>query len=93
MAKIIFDLVSEYLVPLEEDASDGDIAEHIAAYIPLLTYEPLKRPETESEYIKVHPHSYDVTVAVSASMLAFMNRINDIYLEGKLNFSPFITIT
>jgi hypothetical protein len=47
----------------------------------------------DERYVKVHPHRYLNTVALSIYQYNFIQRINQLYFDSKLPLSRFIEVT
>jgi hypothetical protein len=94
MSRIINDLQEGYIDegPLTRQYSNADVYAWANEYEHLLDYDPLKK-NVDERYVKVHPHRYLNTVALSIYQYNFIQRINQLYFDSKLPLSQFIEVT
>lgn len=94
MSRIINDLQEGYIdeEPLTKQYSNGDVYAWANEYEHLLDYDPLKK-NVDERYVKVHPHRYLNTVALSIYQYNFIQRINQLYFNSRLPLSQFIEVT
>lgn len=94
MSRIINDLQEGFIdeEPLSKPYSNADVYAWANEYERLLDYDPLKK-NVDERYVKVHPHRYLTTVSLSVYQYNFIQRINQLYFDGKLPLSQFIEVT
>lgn len=91
MSKIIMDLkYGRFKSPLPK-TSLQNIDKMVEKYKTYLTMDPVIRGY-DKYFVKVHAHNQPDYVELSARDVAFLERINDIYLKGEVDVSKFLKI-
>lgn len=93
LSKIHSDLKSGYLYPeeIKVQYSDEDVREWLRGYEWLLGYDPIVQG-VDDNYVSVHPHELFVETTLDVYQYNFLNRIIDVYLEGRVNLSTHVRI-
>lgn len=91
--KIVSDLLTETLTLNEGRMTDEEVRAVALTYSHLLAYEPSSSSQYDARFIDVAPIANENMVYVSENELYFLHRLNDIYLNGVLNYSPFIGVS
>lgn len=92
-AKLLHDLQDGKLAPakLEKQYTNGELREYVKDYLYLLDFEPTKK-NLDGRFVAVHPHEKYYVIPVSVYHYYFLQRVNSLFLENKVNLSHFISI-
>lgn len=91
MSKIIMDLKYGRLKSPLPKVDIQTIDKLIEKYKTYLTMDPVIRGY-DSYFVKVHAHNNPALIELSARDVAFLERLNDIYLKGEVDVSKFLKI-
>lgn len=91
MFKIIKDIMSGTLLIGEAAMSDLRIGNLVAAYSAYIDLDPINF-RVDHEYLSFDPHPYGEVITVSQSEYRFLQRVNDIYLGGKVSLNTGVAI-
>lgn len=63
----------------------------VKSYLSLLDYDPAAK-QADSRYVYVRPHALSDPINVTITQWRFLNLVNDLYLNGRIDFTSFVTI-
>lgn len=69
----------------------GDIDRFVKPYLSLLAYDPAAL-NADERYVYIRPHALSSTISVTVTQWRFLNLVNDLYLNGRIDFTTFVTI-
>ena len=75
--------------PLKTDVLDID--KIVARYKKYLTMDPALRGFDE-HFVNIHAHCQNTYMELTARDIAFLNKLNDLYLKGKVDISKFYRV-
>jgi hypothetical protein len=71
--------------------SKQEIIDLCKNYEYILKFDPIKSPYVQDErFVAVDPHGYPTVVSVSANAYRFLNKVVEIYCDGRIVLSPFL---
>lgn len=91
LSKIIMDLKYGRLKSPLPKSSANTIDKIVEKYKTYLTMDPIIRGY-DPHFVNVHAHNLPTYVELSARDVAFLNRLNEIYLKGEVDVSKFFNI-
>lgn len=91
ITKLISDMQKGWFEPPQMPAPDQTVMKSLADYEYILAYEPA-RNNVNLEYVAVDPHPWTKTRTVTLSQYLYLERICQIYLNGIVDISQFVTI-
>lgn len=91
IARLIWELHMGLITPVPSSATDMQLAEFMDAYSGYFQYDPAYR-QMDMNYVEIHPHPYPGTMEVTQTAYAFLERVIRIYLESKIDLTPYVTI-
>nr|DAT15830.1 MAG TPA: hypothetical protein [Caudoviricetes sp.] len=91
MSRLVMDIVHGRFTPPPPQTTDQVIDKMLGAYKWLLPMDPCIRG-FDDHFANVHPHNRFGTLELNPRDMAFVEKVNKLYLNGKVDFSPFIKI-
>ena len=94
ISKIIADLATDdFPIDLSKvTLSDNEIKEVLLPYEEWLIYDPIKDDKIDSRYVHIHPHNHYGAVSLDLFKYRFIKRVVDLYTNGKVELSPFVSL-
>lgn len=95
-SSILSDLMSGVLNPtyLKDRYTDAQVLATCQPYEAWLTFDPAKDGnQVDPDNAYVEPHPYGVVLSVNIYLYQFIQRVNQLYFQSRLDLSHYITIT
>lgn len=92
MGRLVYDLGQQLKLPLAPEAPEAEVAKFMEPYLWLLDFDPCRVDEVDLRYTAIHPHPQAVVLAVTKYTYLFLQRINVLYLNERVNLAAFLMI-
>lgn len=95
ISKILYDMLTDHYFTLDKllTIDDNKVYELCQPYEEWLRFDPIN-PEfnIDSRFIEVHPHNHYNTVALNLYQYRFLKRVTELYSDGLVDISHFVTL-
>lgn len=91
MGRLVHDLGKGLILPLAMTAPESEVAKFMIPYVHLLVSDPCRK-DLDFRYLHIHPHPQNVVLDVTSKVYSFLERINRLYLNSRVDLTPFLSI-
>lgn len=92
LARVLYDLWAETLNSIAPEDPEEDVHEQMQPYLWLLDFDPCRMDYVDDSFVNIHAHPKDQVLTVTKATYRFLDRLNKLYLNSRVDLTPFLQI-